>query len=83
MVYLFILYTTFGGYRSVVRTDAFNLTLLSIGLFILFFTIVSRVGAWVSYTARQSRFPAMHIPGWNIPPRRENCSSCSTAAIPL
>mgnify|MGYP006914996629 CR=1 FL=1 len=22
MVYLFILYTTFGGYRSVVRTDA-------------------------------------------------------------
>lgn len=46
MVYLFILYTTFGGYRSVVRTDAFNLTLLSVGLIILFFTIVNRVGGF-------------------------------------
>ena len=44
MVYLFILYTTFGGYRSVVRTDAFNLTLLSAGLLVLFVLIVSRVG---------------------------------------
>lgn len=44
MVYLFILYTTFGGYRSVVRTDAFNLILLTVSLAVLFFSIVSQVG---------------------------------------
>ena len=44
MVYLFILYTTFGGYRSVVRTDVFNLVLLVVGLVVLMGSVVSRVG---------------------------------------
>lgn len=44
MVYLFIIYTTFGGYRSVVRTDMFNLMLLFVSLAVLFFSIVSQVG---------------------------------------
>lgn len=44
MVYLFILYTTFGGYRSVVRTDVFNLILLVVGLAVLMVSILSQVG---------------------------------------
>lgn len=44
MVYLFIMYTTFGGYRSVVRTDMFNLILLMVSLAVLFFVVVSKVG---------------------------------------
>lgn len=44
MVYLFIIYTTFGGYRSVVRTDMFNLILLTVSLIVLFFSVVSQVG---------------------------------------
>ena len=44
MVYLFILYTTFGGYRSVVRTDVFNLILLVLGLAVLTVSILTRVG---------------------------------------
>lgn len=44
MVYLFILYTTFGGYRSVVRTDMFNLILLSVSLAVVLFSILSKVG---------------------------------------
>lgn len=44
MVYLFIMYTTFGGYRSVVRTDMFNLTLLIVSLTVICLSIVSKVG---------------------------------------
>ena len=44
MVYLFILYTTLGGYRSVVRTDVFNLILLVLGLAVICGTILSRAG---------------------------------------
>lgn len=44
MVYLFILYTTFGGYRSVVRTDVFNLILLVVGLAVLTASVLSQVG---------------------------------------
>ena len=32
LVYLFILYSTFGGFYSVVKTDAFNLILLTISM---------------------------------------------------
>ena len=44
LVYLFILYTTFGGYRSVTRSDVFNLILLAISIAVLFVTITSRAG---------------------------------------
>lgn len=44
MVYLFILYTTLGGYRSVVRTDVFNLILLVVGLAVICTNVVSRAG---------------------------------------
>lgn len=44
MIYLFIIYTTFGGYRSVVRTDFFNLVLLVISLGVICATILSQVG---------------------------------------
>lgn len=46
MIYLFILYTTFGGYRSVVRTDVFNLILLVVGLTVLMGSVLSQVGGF-------------------------------------
>ena len=44
MVYLFVLYTTFGGYRSVLRTDAFNLVLLVASLTVLLVLLVGQAG---------------------------------------
>ncbi len=44
MVCLFIMYTTVGGYRSVIRTDAFNLVLLTVSLLVLGIALISRVG---------------------------------------
>ena len=44
MVCLFIMYTTFGGYRSVLRTDMFNLILLTVSLLFLCGSLVSRAG---------------------------------------
>lgn len=46
LVYLFILYTTFGGYRSVTRSDAFNLILLIVSLGILLFAVMAQVGGF-------------------------------------
>jgi len=44
MIYLFILYATFGGYRSVTRTDSFNIVALTIGLIIIFAVVVGAAG---------------------------------------
>lgn len=46
MVYLFVLYTTFGGYRSVLRTDAFNLVLLVLSLAVLLVLMIGWVGGF-------------------------------------
>ena len=46
MVYLFVLYTTFGGYRSVLRTDAFNLVLLVLSLVVLLVLMIGWVGGF-------------------------------------
>ncbi len=52
MVYLFVLYTTFGGYRSVLRTDAFNLILLLVSLTVLLVLVVSQAGGFSSLYAQ-------------------------------
>ena len=44
MVYLFILYTTMGGYRTVVRTDVFNLVILVVSLGAICAEVLSLVG---------------------------------------
>ncbi|MFV0496911.1 MAG: sodium:solute symporter family protein [Candidatus Fimivivens sp.] len=44
LIYLFILYATFGGYHTVAKTDAFNLLVLSLGLLMVFVVIVTRAG---------------------------------------
>ena len=59
MVYLFILYTTMGGYRTVVRTDVFNLIILVVSLGAICGEILSRVGGMgelISQAARVSGF---------------------------
>mgnify|MGYP002711672094 CR=1 FL=1 len=48
MVYLFIIYTTFGGYRSVVQTDLFNLCLLFVSLVTLCIALVGKSGGLLS-----------------------------------
>ena len=47
LIYLFILYSTFGGYHTVSKTDAFNLAALSAGLVMVFWVVVSRAGGIV------------------------------------
>ncbi len=46
MVYLFIMYTTIGGYRSVLRTDMFNLVLLTVSLSVVCFSFVHQCGGF-------------------------------------
>lgn len=46
MVYLFITYTTIGGYRSVLRTDMFHLLLLSGSLLLVCGSFVAKAGGF-------------------------------------
>lgn len=43
LVYLFILYSTFGGFNSVSRTDAGNLVMLTISVAVIYFVITGKV----------------------------------------
>ncbi|MBA1336238.1 MAG: hypothetical protein HPY66_2672 [Firmicutes bacterium] len=45
LVYLFILYTTFGGLYSVARTDALNFFLILIGILMAVYLIIDRFGS--------------------------------------
>jgi len=48
LIYLFILYSTFGGFNSVTKTDACNLIMLSASIGVIYFVIVGRVeGSWL------------------------------------
>ncbi len=44
LVYLFILYTTFGGFISVSKTDGGNLIMLSISVILIYFAVIRQVG---------------------------------------
>ena len=43
LVYLFILYSTFGGFNSVSKTDGGNLIMLTISIVVVYFVVVGRV----------------------------------------
>lgn len=43
LVYLFILYSTFGGFNSVTKTDACNLIMLAISIGIIYFVVIGNV----------------------------------------
>lgn len=43
LIYLFIIYTTFGGFYSVAKTDALNIIITMIGVFITAFLVVSKL----------------------------------------
>lgn len=48
LVYLFILYSSFGGFNSVTKSDILNLIMLSVSVGVLYFDIVGRVkGHWL------------------------------------
>ncbi|WP_251317534.1 sodium:solute symporter family protein [Flintibacter muris] len=66
MVYLFILYTTFGGYRSVVRTDVFNLILLVVGLAVLMVSILSQVGGFGALYGQAVRMTGYSAAGMSV-----------------
>lgn len=44
MIYLFILYSTFGGYRSVTRIDVAHVLLLTVGTGVVFWLVVGQAG---------------------------------------
>lgn len=47
LVYLFILYSSFGGFNSVTKSDILNLVMLSVSVLVLYFVVVGRVeGHW-------------------------------------
>lgn len=47
LVYLFILYSSFGGFNSVTKSDMLNLIMLSVSVLVLYFVVVGRVeGHW-------------------------------------
>lgn len=47
LVYLFILYSTFGGFHSVTKSDTCNLIMLTLSVGVVYFVVVGRVeGAW-------------------------------------
>ena len=43
MVYLFILYSTFGGFNSVTKTDGGNLIMLTISIVVVYFVVVGGI----------------------------------------
>lgn len=48
LVYLFILYSSFGGFNSVTKSDILNLIMLSVSVAVLYFVVVGRVeGHWL------------------------------------
>lgn len=63
MVYLFIIYTTFGGYRSVIHTDLFNLGLLFISLVTLCITLISKSGGLGALYAQAKVIPSLAATG--------------------
>lgn len=63
MVYLFIIYTTFGGYRSVIHTDVFNLALLFVSLVTLCITLVSKSGGLSEVYAQAKAIPSLAAAG--------------------
>ena len=67
MVYLFIMYTTIGGYRSVLRTDMFNLILLTVSLSVVCFSCVSQCGGFREMYGKAAMVSGMAHPGMQIP----------------
>lgn len=43
LVYLFILYSTFGGFNSVTKTDGGNLIMLTISIVVVYFVVVGGI----------------------------------------
>lgn len=55
LVYLFILYSTFGGFYSVVKTDVLNLILLTVSMGVIYYVIIHRAGGTFLFTAAMVR----------------------------
>ena len=45
LVYLFILYSTFGGFLSVSKTDGCNLVMLTVSVVLIYLTVIRQAGA--------------------------------------
>lgn len=63
LVYLFILYTTLGGYRSVIRTDLMNLVFLLGSLFLVCFSLVGKAGGFAELYHRTALIEGLARPG--------------------
>ena len=67
LVYLFILYTTLGGYRSIVRTDMANLVFLAISLFVVCTALVGKAGGFAELYRRAAEIEGMAHAGAAAP----------------
>lgn len=70
MVYLFIIYTTFGGYRSVIHTDAFNLCLLLVSLIALCVMFVAKSGGLGALYAQAGEVSGFAHAGMHAPTQK-------------
>ena len=59
LVYLFILYSTFGGFYSVVKTDAFNLIILTVSMGVIYYVIVRQADGVFFFTESMVRESAV------------------------
>ncbi len=62
LIYLFILYATFGGFHTVTQTDAFNLITLLIGTAMVFAMVVSRAGGIFEIHRQAAELSGMAYP---------------------
>ena len=67
MVYLFIMYTTIGGYRSVLRTDMLNLILLTVSLSVVCFSFVFQCGGFQEMYGKAAAVSGTAHAGMQIP----------------
>lgn len=70
MIYLFVIYTTFGGYRSVVRTDVFNLVLLSVSIAVLCGMLIKRCGGFAALYESAGQISGLAHAGMSVPTKK-------------
>ena len=75
MIYLFVIYTPFGGYRSVVRTDVFNLVLLSVSIAALCGMLIARCGGFAVLYERAGQVSGLAHAGMSAPTKQSELLS--------
>lgn len=65
VVYIFILYTTFGGLFSVAKSDGFNFMMICVGLLIVAYLILHRIGGMGLFFEKAGAIEGYGIKGYS------------------